>query len=332
MSFRILPLSLLLWLGTMTLACTSASIQSVIFSTAYQVGDTFMGIRLHGTIELPNVEVNGIKLTELSGLAWDADEKLLYAVSDQGYLFHLRPVITDHTLTSAVLLSAFPLTNNQGKRLGNKDAEGLAIQNGDNGKPGDSKLIISFERSPTIARCTPQGKLIKRYRLPEPLRNRQNYSDSNQALEAVTRHPQFDILTTPERPLKKHSGEVIIYSLTGQQWHIPQPSAPNSAVVAMETLTDGSILILERAFVSIFRPFTISLRRIWLSACPTCPAASQPVLDVQPVVNWNNGEGWNLDNFEGLTHHQGAYFFIVSDDNDNFLQRTLLSYFELVEN
>jgi len=44
----------------------------------------------------------------------------------------------------------------------------------------------------------------------------------------------------------------------------------------------------------------------------------------------DNTKGWLLDNFEGLTQHQGRYFFMVSDNNDNRLQRTLLTYFEIL--
>ena len=328
----IFPVWSLLWVGVTFVACASSSVQPFIFSTTHQVGDTFMGIRLHGTLELPSIEVNGVKLTELSGLAWDADEKILYAVSDQGYLFHLRPVITDHTLIDVVFLAAFPLTNNKGKRLWNKDAEGLTLLKSNNGKLGDSQLLISFERQPTIARVTPQGKLMKRYTLPKLLQDIHHYASSNEALEAVTIHPQFDILTAPEKPLKGNEGQIVIYSLTGKQWHFPVHSAPNSAVVAIEALADGSVWVLERAFVSVFQPFFISLRRVWLSSCETCPNDSQPVTKFKQVVFWDNSKGWNLDNFEGLTHHQGAYFFMVSDDNDNSLQRTLLSYFELLEN
>jgi hypothetical protein len=36
-----------------------------------------------------------------------------------------------------------------------------------------------------------------------------------------------------------------------------------------------------------------------------------------------------VDNFEGLSHHQGLKFFMVSDDNFKALQKTLLVYFEL---
>lgn len=323
----------LLLLGMMT-ACASSSVRPVPFSSQYAEGDTFMGIRLHGTIELPAIKVNGIKLAELSGLAWDEDEGILYAVSDQGNLFHLQPVITHHTLTSAVLLSAYPLSDETGKRLRPRyrDAEGLAIIHGNNSIKGDSQLLISFEGIPSIARFTPTGKLLERYTLPKPLQNVKNYVNSNKALESVTIHPQFGILTAPELPLKGNEGKIVIYSLAGLQWSFPPHPAPNSAVVALEALDDGSVLVLERAWVSIWRPLIISLQRIWLSPCNQCAGHVNTDVKVKTVVEFDSSKGWYLDNFEGLTRHQGSYFFMVSDDNESSWQRTLLSYFEIIDN
>jgi hypothetical protein len=323
----------ILLLSMMT-ACASSSVQPVIFSSQYQVGDTFMEIRLHGTIELPPIKVNGIKLAELSGLSWDEDDGILYAVSDQGNLFHLQAVITNHTLTSAVLLAAYPLRDETGKQLRPRyrDAEGLAIIHGNNGIKGDSQLLISFEGIPSIALFTPTGKLLKRYTLPKPLQNVKNYVNSNKALESVTIHPQFGILTAPEWPLKENKGKIVIYSLAGPQWSFPPQPAPNSAVVALEALDDGSVLVLERAWVSIWQPLIISLRRVWLSPCEKCAGHINTNVKVKQVVEFDSSQGWNLDNFEGLTRHQGSYFFMVSDDNESSWQRTLLSYFEIIDN
>ena len=301
-------------------SCASLTTQPFIFSDTYEVGDSFMGIRLHGTLKLPYTKVNGIKLTELSGLAWDNDEALLYAINDRGYLFHLRPIIERHTLVGIKIITAYPLLSKKGKRLWLKDSEGLSLLHGENGKHGDSELIISFERQASIISFTPQGQFLKVYPLPKVLRNMKAYSQPNVALEAVTWHPKWGILTTPERPLKGHQ-DIIIYSLTGNTWHFPLHSAPKSSVVALETLDDGSLLVLERAFVSVWQPFIVSLRQVWLgNPC-----------QVKLIAELNNRKGWRLDNFEGLTHHQGHHFFMVSDDNESFLQDTLLSYFELLQ-
>ena len=37
----------------------------------------------------------GFKTSELSGLAWDQDEQLLYAVSDLGHIIHFRVEVSD---------------------------------------------------------------------------------------------------------------------------------------------------------------------------------------------------------------------------------------------
>lgn len=314
-----------------TVGCATSFSRQVNFSSRYQPGDTYMGIRLQGTLVLDNVEINGLKLNELSGLAWDEDEDLLYAVSDNGILFHLRLVITDNTLTKAVLLSAYELKNDKGYLLESKDSEGLAMLKGNNGIKGDSELLISFEGKPRIARFTPKGELLGDYTLPAALQDIKNYYEPNKALEAVTIHPYLGIFTAPEWPLKgqktsdflKGEYEHSIFALDGnKQWKIPAYPALNSAIVALEALDDGSVLVLERAFISVFQPFIISLRRVWLS--------DDGSSKVEQVAVFDSTKGWKVDNFEGLTHHRGNLFFMVSDDNHSSLQRTLLSYWEFI--
>jgi hypothetical protein len=329
--FLKLKLLMLLYLLLITVSCTTLFSRQVNFSSLYQPGDIYMGIRLHGTLVLENAQINGLKLSELSGLAWDEDENLLYSVSDNGVLFHLRIAITENTLNRAILVSAYPLKNDKGGLLVLKDSEDLAILKGNNGIKGDSELLISFERQPRIARFTPKGKLLEDYTLPVVLQDIKNYYEPNKALEAVTIHPRLGILTAPEWPLKlgqktsdflqgeyKHS----IFALNGKQWQIPAYPALNSGIVAVEALDDGSILVLERAFVSVFEPFIISLRRVWLS--------DDGNSKVEQVAVFDSTKGWKVDNFEGLTHHKGKFFLMVSDDNNSSLQRTLLSYWELV--
>jgi len=317
----------------MAVACNSSPLSHPVrFSDQYQEGDTYMKIRLWGTIALANHQINGLKLTELSGLAWDEDEKLLYVLSDKGYVFHLRPFISNHTLTHIQPIAAYLLRNQKNRRLKSRDSEGLILLKGNNGVRHDSELLISFEKQPRIARFTPQGKWLGNYHLPKHLQQVENYYSGNKALEAVTVHPRFSIITAPEWPLKN---ENTVYSLQGQhkhtlyaldrnqQWTFPAYPAPKSAIVALETLDDGSILVLERAFTSVKQPLIISIRRLWLG--------ENGKIESMLIVKWDNSQGWFIDNFEGLTHHRAAYFFMVSDDNDSDSQRTLLSYWELLE-
>ncbi|MGF1643118.1 MAG: hypothetical protein ACFCUJ_05700, partial [Thiotrichales bacterium] len=47
-------------------------------------------VTVHGAITVPAAPVDGHPVVELSALAWDDDESVLYALSDRGVLFWLR--------------------------------------------------------------------------------------------------------------------------------------------------------------------------------------------------------------------------------------------------
>ena len=320
----------LLFLLTNMIACASPMSRSIAFSNQHQVGDTYMGIRLWGTLELARETFNGLKLSELSGLAWDEDEQILYAISDQGNLFHLRPIIQDHELKNVELLAAYPLHGDQENRLKTKDSEGMAIANGNNGVLGDSKLLISFEGKPVIAWFTPQGAMTSAETLPPALTDKKAYVSSNKQLEAVAQHSQLGILTAPELPLKQNdkTDKIVIYAQNGLEWTLPRYPAPNSSVVALEAFDNSSVLLLERAFKSIFDPVIISLRQVSLSTCQCNEGLDS---ETKQIAIFDSSQGWRVDNFEGLTRHHDNYFFMVSDDNDRDLQSTLLSYFEVLK-
>lgn len=327
MMIKVIKIGIVLFLLMSSSACSTPFSRPIIFSQHYDTGDTYMGIRLQGTIKLANYQINGLKMTELSGLAWDEDDGILYAISDNGYLFHLRPVIIKQILTDVKLVAGFRLQQKNGKRLSSQDAEGLSILKARNGRIGDSQLIISFERKPQIALFNPKGQLLNEYTLPKKLRNPQNYYNQNKMLESVSQHPHFGILTAPEWPLKqknttyslKGQHQHTIYALNGQQqWRFPAYPVPNSAIVALEVLENNSVLVLERAYVSIFKPLIISLRQLWLLGNGKTQQKQLAIFD--------SHEGWQTDNFEGLTHHRHNNFFMISDDNNSPLQMTLLSY------
>jgi len=313
------------------MGCSSFAAEPFNFGEKHAVGDSFMQIRLHGAVQMNHPVVNGIETASLSGLAWDEDEQILYAISDMGELFHLRPIIQNHVLKDVEVLKAYVLTDTEGKKLpkDSTDSEGLSLLNGNNGVKGDSELIISFERKPKITRVRPDGMQLDEYTLPETLQNSKLYVNNNKMLESVTLHPEFGILTAPEYPLKNFpQDKITVFSLDGQQWQFPRHTAPNSAVVAMEALADGSLLVMERAYVSPLLPLIMSLRQVELKHCVDCEAGENPVQD---IAIFNSALGWHVDNFEGLTHHQGSFFFMVSDDNNNRItQKTLLNYFEMI--
>ena len=87
------------------------------------------------------------------------------------------------------------------------------------------------------------------------------------------------------------------------------------------------MLILERDFGRLLGR-AVALRIATLLSDGT----AESVATVATVALMDTAQGYQIDNFEGLARHKGNRFFMVSDNNDLFVQRTLLLYFEIVEN
>ena len=282
-------------------------------------------LRLHAVATLSNISVNGLKVSELSGLAWDQDEKLLYALSDNGYLLDLQPVFSGHILRDIRLQSGHRLLDENGKPLKYRqaDSEGLALEHGHNGRRGDTRLIVSFERFPRLIRYKRDGTFESRLTLPPELEDVTRYRSDNKALEAVTGHPAYGILTGPEFPLKDtESGTLNIYSLRGDHWAFPAHGKTSGALVDMVTLEDGKIIVLERAYDGLLSGIQTTLHRIILNG---------QQIQADQIHTFTPEEGLFDDNFEGITHLDKNYFMMVSDDNNHPLKRTLLVYFEIIE-
>lgn len=125
----------------------------------------------------PATAPDGQSINELSGLAWDADEKLLYAVSDDGVLHHFRLEIADGRIANLEPVQSVPLRAGMAPQVVN--AEGLAVSNGNNGKQGDTQLLVAFEDGPAIHRFKPDGTVLGALQLPEALADAAKYSEAN---------------------------------------------------------------------------------------------------------------------------------------------------------
>lgn len=291
-------------------------------------GAVFEGIRLRGAVELEAVDLDGVGVAGLSALAWDEDEGLLYALSDRGRIFHLRPRIEDGMLKAVEGLRGFHLRNANGRYIPRylADSEGMVALNADNGVRGDTRLVISFEQVPRLMVFRPDGHWAAGYALPTPLELVDNYSHPNRALEAVAYVPGMGPITGPERPFWNEAGEgVRLYNLQGDFWRYPLSSDTDASLVAMEYMPGQGLVTVERSFVSPFHPLRIRLRHTELP-----DHADGTILAVEEVALLDSHQGWNIDNFEGLAHHRDNRWFMVSDDNEWALQKTLLMYFELL--
>lgn len=282
-------------------------------------------LEVRDTVAIPPYKVNGISISELSGLAWDQDEQLLYAISDKGNVFHFQLILEANRIVKVDPVFAARLQDKDGEQVkkGRRDSEGLTLINAANGKRGDTQLVIAFEGIPRIIRFTPQGRAISNIGLPAVLQDRRAYQHGNDSLESITFHPRHGFITAPEMPLKGQPRNLhTLYSTKGKQWSFMAYPAKNSGISGLETLSDGNLLVMERAWSGILNPLVVSLRYLDFKQCSkdgACTVQDLKVLSSHLLV----------DNFEGLTHIQGNQYLMVSDDGNEELLRTALTLFTL---
>ena len=280
----------------------------------------FEGITLLDQKILLFKEIGGLKFSEISDLAYDLKEKKLYLVSDEGKLFVFDASFSNKIKTLSPI-SSVKLVKSNGEKFKKwrKDSEGLALDN-------KGHLYASFEGRAKIGRFDQKGRMVKQYTLPKKLRNPKNYRSRNKSLEALTWHPKYGLLTATEWPLKdEHKKDQTVYALNGDKWYFKAEAEQGSAVVAMEVMDDGNLLVMERAYSGLFNPLVITLKKVYLNECRN----KKQVCKSELLLKMNSHKGWNIDNFEGLAKVGEHRYVMVSDDNDNFFQKTLLIYFEV---
>lgn len=261
------------------------------------------------TPTLPAAQFDGISISELSGLAWDADEQLLYAVSDQGYVFHFRLKLAGDAIAAVEPVYAAALTDPKAGATGKDfNAEGLTAVNADNGKIGDTELVVSLEgKQPGILRFNPAGTKLGELPVPPPADDVNNYRKKGRGLESVALHPAHGLMTGPESPLLGQPDDRHTLYANDRQWSFVRHS-PDSRLKAFNVLPDGNLLVLERSQAGSKESLTASLRRVDLAACPQNGGCETRTLAVLPP---------GPDNFEGMTLLDPHRVLLVSDNGGN---------------
>jgi len=283
----------------------------------------FMHIKILDQKVLSFEKLQNIKFSELSDVTYHKQKEMLYLLSDEGCLFSFNTHFSDK-IERLVPLRATKLKNKEGKRLRKwkRDSEGLTLD-------GKGRLLISFEGQAKIAwfhkNSASYGNIIRKYPLPKNLKNTKNYRSKNKSLESLAWHPIYGILTATEWPLKKyHKKQQTIYALSGKQWHFKAEPEGRSGVVAMEVMDDGNVLVMERSYTGMLNPLVITLKKVYINTC------KKKMCQTKVLAKMNTHEGWNVDNFEGLAKVGKNRYVMVSDNGDNFFQKTLLVYFEVM--
>ena len=281
-------------------------------------------IHVEAVAELSNITINGSKISELSDLAWDHDENLLYALSDNGHLISLMPIFKGKQLNELLMVNGFSLHDDKGKKLRweNSDSEGLTLINSNNHIHGDTQYIVSFERIPRVIQYNKEGFIEKQIDIPEKLRKITNYRSENKSLESILFHEQLGLIIGTEYSLKEEDKTQLgFYALDGHFRSFPA-YFENGALTSLATTNNNDILALERVYGGFFSGFKVALHHLRLV---------EDHVEDKVIAKFLPAEGFFNDNFEGIERHEGDYYFMISDDNNHPAKRTILIYFKYAD-
>ena len=265
----------------------------------------------------------------LSGIDFSPDGATLYAVADTGFWFAARPVEANGRLVGLDASQVGPILGKNGRPVAGKrdgDAEGLRIVE----KDGKEVAIVSFEQISELRQfvaapdfASGRSRVLK---LPSMKGVRRN-----QGLEAVAVAPigtglSGAIVLIAERSLDKN-GNHRAWIVGGKRaGAFSLRRSADFDVTDAVFLPDGDLLVLERRF-TLTGGIGMRLRRI--AAADIAPEAT---VDGPALIEADMR--YQIDNMEGLAVRPGqggeTLIAIVSDNNHNILQRTILLYFTLL--
>ena len=299
---------------------------------SFIVGDTkqtFGALRFLGGLALTST---ADKFGAFSGLAVSADGKHLLAISDTGEWFSADIARSNDKLSGLSNTRMAPVRGNDGSILNkghkwNADAEGLNWS--------DGRALISFERQMgklravdlgtkgffAPARILPESKLLNTIR-------------GNRGIESIAVPPKNSslagsLIAIGERVLNggNHTGWVLKGSQINRFFIRRRDDFD---ITAAEFLPNGDLLLLERRF-SLIRGSAVRLRRI--AAVDISAVKSKPGMILDGLDLMTADLSHQIDNMEGMAVRTGPdgmpVILLISDDNFNFFQRTLLLEFAL---
>ena len=260
-----------------------------------------------------------------SALLRSDEGRQLIALSDKAQWLKARVETSDGRLSGlsdAVMMPLFVNEDGTRRRSRYNDTESIAI--------AGRTAYVGVESRDAVLRfdIAPDGAFLRGVPLPVPQEVRE--LPSSTGLEAVGVAPPGSplagaVVAVAERSRSGASAPTQGFIITGPQRGLFEVvRSDDYDVTDLAFLPGGDALLLERRF-SVFGGFACRLRRLSAAAIRPGGRADGPVL-------YESDASQQIDNMEGLSiHHEGGetVLTLISDDNFNFFQRTLLLEFTL---
>ena len=261
------------------------------------------------------------RLGGLSALTVSADGSRLTAVSDHGDWLS-APLRYDGNGHLAGLGAGLigPLTGPDGKALKSKkrqDAESLDAE-------PDGALLVAFERTHRIWRYPPGKAPFAVPPIPLPPPPGLDEAPKNGGLEALVVLADGALLAIAEKQ-KVEKGLAAYLFREGRWQTLSYRKTGHFSPTGAARLPNGDLVVLER----LYRPPAVPAIR--LVQIPAAEVRGGAVLTGREIAVLR--PPLTFDNFEGIAARLGAgdetLLYLLSDDNFNPLQRTLLVMFAL---
>lgn len=307
----------MLWTANVTAAPISVDVSPVPLSEENPQTTRVDKLEFRGGLELQSSDG---RFGGFSGLHISKNRQRLTAVSDKGYWFTAGLVYDDAgRLTGLIDTAIAPMLGIDGGRLqtpASRDAESIA-------RWRQHDLIVGFERNHRLRSYTGPGATPLRESTPPVLRN----APRNGGAEAIARLPNGNLIVLSER-LEASPGILAGWIGRAGLWRaIGYRRVGRFRPVGASTAPDGTLFLLERRFTVLggLASRISSVSAVELTKGGIFESRETAQL-VPPLVT---------DNFEGISVSHSArgetLLYIISDNNFNRLQRTLLLLFVLAE-
>ncbi len=284
---------------------------TISLTQGVQVKARLDGLVYRGGLELTSSDT---RFGGLSGLVVSDDGGHLLAISDIGLWLEASLHYDDEGNLSGVSnAEVAPLRAASGAVLrGKRDADAEALT-----ALADGSYLVSFERRHRVLRYAAPGADGIAVWMPEALAS----VDGNGGLEALVPLGDGRLLALCEDEFVS-AGRLAGWRIDGEKAEpVTWPGDGYFKPTAASRLPDGRVLVLERGYTAFAGP---KGRLMLIENVAETALSRREIARLQPPIQVDNYEG-----LASLTMAGETRLFIISDDNFNPLQRTLLLSFAL---
>ncbi len=273
--------------------------------------------------------LGGLRLTSknprfggLSGLTLDDGGRLI-AVSDHGFWFRAELVRgADGAPQALVGAELTPILGPEGRLRGKRWRDAEAVE-----READGGYIVSFERIHRLWRYGPGRAFTVTPPVAIATPPALEQAPANGGIEALAVLGPGRLLAVTE-DLRTGEGDLVGWLIEeGRAASLTYAAGSRFQPTDFAVLPDGDLLALERRFSAIAGPGARLLRFAREDIRPGARLEGEEIARLAPPLSVDNMEGLAV----GRAEDGGTLIYLLSDDNYNPLQATLLMLFRLQE-